>query len=187
MSIAFVGIKERHCETRAHAARDATGAIEFMWCPVCGVRSYKDLQNHRWSEWAPDAIWRKRFAARRVVDVMLAAGKPLTDVGRDHHRREVFATVARWMNRPRVGMWHEWTEVDCDRIILRSGPLLAQLADTLVEGGDRLALHVARAKGSRFPRIVVMALLTRDRIRASWRSTLARWRGENAVRDEDAL
>lgn len=169
------------CRVDVRLARDAAGAIEFDYCPRCGDRRYFDRERGLYSEWASNDLWRMRHHARRVVDVMLAFERQFSGRDKAAYRREVFAQVARWIGVPHAPHWHAWTKDDCLAVLRESEPVVKSLADGLVEGGDRLALHTLRAKRSMFPRLTLIALITRDRARI-W---LRRWIGVRAEADPE--
>lgn len=158
----------QNCAVPSRTARDAEGRVDFRWCPSCGARTYWDASARDFTPWAPDALWRQRFTASRVLQALIEGIGRAHPAGRKGARREVLALAARWIGAEQVGRWMLWRARDCRAILAGASPLVEDLAQELVTGGPRLTLHALRAKRHPFPRLALQWYVWVDRWATWW-------------------
>jgi hypothetical protein len=169
-------------QCRRHATHvvvnDAERAVAFVRCDPCGLAARRgavlDAQGRAW-QWELASLWAFRDQANRVFHALWRARQE-TGATREMARQSTNALVATWFGREEIGPWTQWSARDCQAMLTHASPLLQAYADQLVTGADRLALHVAAAKRSAFPRMTLAWLLARDRLRAAVQRFIERFR-----------
>lgn len=161
------------CHVPLLSRRDAAGAYEYVQCPTCRDSAY--FADGVMSAFAPGELWHRRHQAKRVFAVLehIAAER----LGPDEGRRAAGQLLRQWLGRTEIGHWHTWTPTDCVQILREASSVLQQLATERVAGNDRVTLHRAQARRSRFPRLTFGWLRWRDRWQARWSPRLMAWIG----------